>query len=108
MGEIFELRTRAERSRRSQYATPVVATVAEAREMAQQIAGQLAAVSDREALLCLAFLQDIDKHLARRLDRLNADMAAARAELGKVREGAGACREYGVAAGLAVHRPRKA
>ena len=108
MGEIHQLRTRAERCRRSQYAVPVVASVDEARELARRIAGQLAAASDREALLCLALLQDIETVLARRLTALHAEMAAARQELAAVREGASACRSYGQAASLRVVRPHDA
>jgi hypothetical protein len=105
MGEIHQLRTRAERCRRAQFTVPVVSSVAEARQLAERIAGQLASVSDRDALLCLALLQDIEQVLERRLARLKAEMAEARAELAQAREGANVCRRYGAAAALTVHRP---
>jgi hypothetical protein len=107
MGEIHHLRARAERCRNSQYAVPVVASVAEARDLARRIAGQLASVSDREALLCLALLQDVETVLARRVAQLQADMAETREALGQARQGADACRGYGRTASLVVHRPRE-
>jgi hypothetical protein len=105
MGEIHQLRTRAERSRRAQYSAPVVASVAEARELAARIAGELAEVSDSEALLALALLQDIDSVLTRRVERLQAAMAETGRELARARDGASACRRYGQTATLTVHRP---
>lgn len=105
MGEVHQLRARAERSRRAAYALPVVADVADAKALAQRIASQLAAATDRDALLCLALLQDVETVLARRVARLEAEMAQARDELARARENVAACNRYGATASLVIRRP---
>lgn len=102
MSIVVELRARAERCRSSTYAVPVVATVEEARQLAQQIADQLDGLSGREALLCLASLHDVQAVLASRVARLQGEMASTRCELRVVSESVRACRSYGARAG----RPR--
>jgi hypothetical protein len=106
MAEILQLKTRAERCRRAGYSVPVVANADEALELARRVADELATASDREALLSLAVLQDVESVLVERLDRLASDMHATRAELEKIRGGIRASNRYGAAAALAVHRPR--
>jgi hypothetical protein len=106
MSIVVELRARAERCRTSTFATPVVSTVDEARQLAWQIADQLVGLSGREALLYLSSLHDVDAVLAARVSRLQGEMASARHQLRLVGEAGRACRSYGVAAGsLRPHRP---
>lgn len=95
MSIVVELRVRAERCRTSTFALPVVATVDEARRLAQQIADQLAGLSDREALICLASLHDVQAVLATRVARLQDEMASTRRELRLVSDAGRACRRYG-------------
>jgi hypothetical protein len=102
MSVVVELRVRAERCRTSTFALPVVSTVDEARRLAQEIADQLAGLSGREALLCLASLHDVQAVLATRVVRLQDEMASTRRELRLVTEAGRACRSYGATAG----RPR--
>ncbi|MDB5447476.1 MAG: hypothetical protein JWQ97_2793 [Phenylobacterium sp.] len=97
MGEVHELQVRATRCRSSGFTTPVVASVADARALAQRIAGQLAGLSGSEALLCLASLHDIQAVLAERLARLQAEISETRRELERVRAAGRACRSYGAA-----------
>jgi hypothetical protein len=106
MAEIFHLKARAEKCRRAGYAIPVVANADEALELARRVAGELATASDREALLSLAVLQDVESVLVERLGRLASDMHATRAELEKIRGGIRASHQYGAAASLTVRRPR--
>jgi len=100
MGEIQKLRVQARRSRAARFATPVVATVAEAEALALAIADQLADASPEEALLCLASLQEILAALEARLTLLQGEMDDTRRQLDRGREGARACVSYGAAAGL--------
>lgn len=102
MSIVVELRARAERCRSSTFTVPVVATVDEARRLAQQIADQLAGLSGREALLCLASLHDVQAVLATRVSRLQDEMASTQRELRLVSDAGRACRSYGQTAG----RPR--
>ncbi|HKR89882.1 MAG TPA: hypothetical protein VJS38_17065 [Phenylobacterium sp.] len=102
---IVELRTRAERCRASTFALPVVATVEEARQLAREIADQLAGLSGREALLCLASLHDVQAVLASRVARLQDEMAVTRRELRLAANAGAACRSYGEAARF---KPRNA
>lgn len=99
MSVVVELRARAERCRTSTFTVPVVSTVDEARQLARQIADQLAGLSGREALVCLASLQDVQAVLATRLARLHEEMADARRELRLVSDAGHACRSYGRTAG---------
>ena len=95
MGEVHELQARATRCRSSGFTTPVIASVEDARVLAQRIAGQLASLSGSEALLCLASLHDIQAVLAERLARLQAEIAETRRELQLAQEAGRACRRYG-------------
>jgi hypothetical protein len=98
MSIIVELRARAERCRSSTFTVPVVATIDEARQLAREISDQLAALSGREALLCLASLHDVQAVLTTRVARLHDEMASTRRELRIVAEAGRACRSYGQAA----------
>lgn len=98
MSVVVELRVRAERCRTSAFALPVVSTVDEARQLARQIADQLAGLSGREALLCLASLHDVQAVLASRVARLQDEMGATRRELHLASDAGRACRRYGAAA----------
>lgn len=98
MSIVVELRARAERCRTSTFTVPVVATVDEARQLAREVADQLAGLSGREALLCLASLQDVQAVLATRVARLQDEMASTRRELRLVTDAGRACRSYGQAA----------
>lgn len=104
MSIVVELRARAERCRTSTFAVPVVTTVDEARELARELADQLAGLSGREALLCLASLHDVQAVLATRVARLQDEMASTRRELRLVSEAGRVCRSYGQTAGQS--RPR--
>src|SRR5690242_16324199 len=95
MSIVVELRARAERCRTSTFTVPVVASVDEARELAKQIADQLAGLSGREALLCLASLHDVQAVLSTRVARLQAEMASTQRELRLVADASRACRSYG-------------
>jgi hypothetical protein len=98
MSVVVELRVRAERCRTSTFALPVVSTVDEARRLAQEIADQLAGLSGREALICLASLHDVQVVLATRVARLQDEMASTRRELRLVSDADRACRRYGATA----------
>ena len=98
MGEVHELQTRAARCRKSGFTTPVVSTVDEARELAQRVAGLLSSLSDRDALICLVSLHDVQTVLTQRVARLEADITETRRELQRVQAAGRACRRYGAAA----------
>jgi hypothetical protein len=97
MGDIHDLRLRAERCRSTGYETPVVANVEEALQLARRIAAQMASLSGRETLLCMASLQDVQAALAARVARLQGEMAETRVQLERAQQAGRACRYYVVA-----------
>jgi predicted nucleic acid-binding Zn-ribbon protein len=104
MSRIRELRSRARRSRRDGFATPIVATMDEAQALSREMAQELATASPDQALLCLASLTEIQAALEALIARLQADMSETRAQIEAVRKGSRACVSYGATAGLAPAR----
>jgi hypothetical protein len=94
MGVVHQLQLRAERCRTSRFGEPLVASVEEARQLVRQVAEQLAALSGREQLLCLASLDEVQSALAGRTARLEAEMERTRRELRVADAAASACRDY--------------
>jgi hypothetical protein len=109
MDGLQELRLRAERSRRSGYAAPVVTSVAEAKALATQVADQIAALPDQERLLVLAHLDDVCGVIQARLERLQVEIVEGRQQIVAANQGGAACTVYAAAKGLvALRRPKAA
>jgi hypothetical protein len=109
MDGLHELRLRAERSRRSGYAAPVVTSVDEAKALAAQVVDQIAGLPDRERLLVLAHLDDVCGVIQARLERLQVEIVESRQQIVAANEGGAACTSYATAKGLAAPgRPKAA
>ncbi len=94
LGAIDDLRLRAERSRQSGYALPVVASPEEAKALAWAIARQLAALSGRDRLVALAEIDHAYSALEGRLERLSGELEENRRLLRAANDGGAACDAY--------------
>jgi len=102
--EVMQLLARARRCRRTDFATPVVADVEEARALMARVAAELSRAPDQERLLCLAALREIQTVLDARTERLKQEMAVAADQMATARQGSQACLSYGAAAGLSGNK----
>jgi hypothetical protein len=89
---------RAARSRRADYAEPVVATPEEAVALAAEIADAFADLSGQDRLLFLSRLHDLQSALDGRERRLDAEMAQQRGALARLNKSVAATRGYLAAA----------
>ncbi|RAK59599.1 hypothetical protein DJ021_07180 [Phenylobacterium hankyongense] len=97
MDALQHLRLRAERARRSNYTTPVVASVEEAHELARMVADQLAALAPPQRVLFLADLEDVCTVVQSRLGALESEIAETRRTFAAARAGSNACVQYAAA-----------
>jgi hypothetical protein len=94
MGGVERLRLRAERSRRGGHGVPVVSTAEEARALARSVAEGLAAAPDRDRLLLLASLHEVQAALASRMSRLESEIGDSRERIAAVNRGLTAHASY--------------
>lgn len=94
LGAIEELRLRAERSRQSGFALPMVASAEEAKALAHALARQIAALSGPERLLALAEIDHAYAALEGRLGRLSGELAENGRLLRAANDSGAACGAY--------------
>lgn len=102
---IHELRLKADLSRQTGYAAPIVASVDEAKRLAAEIADQIAGLPPHERLLMLTHLDDLQEIIQARLGKLQDELQDTRLRIVATNGGAAACVRYAAASAL---RPRPA
>lgn len=100
MAGIHELRLKAELSRQTGYAAPIVTSVDEARRLATEIADQIAGLPPRERLLMLTHLDDVYETIQVRLSKLQDELQDTRLRIAATNGGAAACVRYAAASAL--------
>lgn len=94
MARIETLVRRGRASRKTGFATPIISTPAEALDAARALGEALGQLPEPQRMVLLSDLSVLSLDLSRRIDRLEADLAAAREELKRVRLSGRVCRLY--------------